>query len=91
MKSKKGGKGLIYIICSVQSVLILNIHFQYGQYNNGVNLMRAAEKNRQKLSSSETRTANAKYDARRWKININTVEDYLDYMDEEKLNYVSDR
>ena len=47
--------------------------------------MKAAEKNRQKLSYAQTRTANAKYNstARRWKINLSTIEDYLEYMEDD--------
>jgi|GEM_PF-3290980 len=49
--------------------------------------MKAAEKNRQNLSSSETRTANAKYCSKRWKINIVSLEDYIDYMENEDSIY----
>lgn len=52
--------------------------------------MKAAEKNRQNLSSSETRTANAKYCSRRWKINIASLEDYLDYMEEDNNKLLSE-
>ncbi|MFH0703161.1 MAG: hypothetical protein V2B14_06465 [bacterium] len=49
--------------------------------------MKTAEKNRQKLSSSQTRAANAKYNFGRWKINLTTLEDYLQYMAEDNLKY----
>jgi hypothetical protein len=51
--------------------------------------MKAAEKNRQRLSSSETKTANAKYCLKRWKINIAALEDYLDYMEDDNLKYIN--
>jgi len=52
--------------------------------------MKAAEKTRQRLSSSETRTANAKYCSKRWKINIASLEEYLDYMEDENLKYTNE-
>lgn len=58
--------------------------------SNGVVLMKAAEKTRQRLSSSETKTANAKYCSGRWKINITSLEDYLDYMEDENLKAVGE-
>ncbi|EKE03189.1 MAG: hypothetical protein ACD_20C00234G0011 [uncultured bacterium] len=43
--------------------------------------MKAADKNRQKLSSSETRATNAKYQSnKKWKINLAAIEDYIEYM-----------
>lgn len=49
--------------------------------------MKAAEKTRQRLSSTQTRTANAK-NSKRWKINLTSIEEYLDYMEEENLRLI---
>jgi len=48
--------------------------------------MKAIEKNIQKLSSSQTKSANAKYIYLKSKINPAQVEDYADYMNDENLN-----
>ncbi len=48
--------------------------------------MKAIEKNIQKLSSSQTKSANAKYVYLRSKIKPEQVRDYIDYMDDENLN-----
>ncbi len=43
--------------------------------------MKAAEKNRQKLSSSEMRATNSKYKSNKnWKINLAAIEEYIEYM-----------
>ena len=47
--------------------------------------MKAADKNRQKLSSSQARTANSKYIDKRWKINLANLEDYIEYMEEDNV------
>jgi hypothetical protein len=48
--------------------------------------MKAIEKNIQKLSSSQTKSANAKYVYLSSKINPKLIEDYIDYMDDENIN-----
>jgi len=47
--------------------------------------MKAADKNRQNLSSSETKMANAKYNSKRWRINLTNLADYIEYMEEENV------
>ncbi|MDD3150396.1 MAG: hypothetical protein PHV68_06140 [Candidatus Gastranaerophilales bacterium] len=50
--------------------------------------MKATEKIRQTLSWSQLKEANAKYRSlKRWKINVNTIEDYVEYMEEDLPNY----
>jgi len=48
--------------------------------------MKAAEKNRQKLSSSQSKTPNAKYNIKRQKISLTSVIDYVEYMEEDSVN-----
>ena len=45
--------------------------------------MKAAEKNRQNLSSSETRATNAKYISKKLKIDLSLLQDYIEYMEED--------
>lgn len=49
--------------------------------------MKAAEKTIQRLSDSQIYEPNTKYrvDNKRWRVNLNTVKDYLDYMKNESL------
>lgn len=47
--------------------------------------MKAAEKNRQQLSSLQSRTPNAKYNSRRWKISLSTLKEYIQYMSDESF------
>ena len=54
----------------------------------GENLMKAAEKTRQKLSSSQPKTPNAKYNSKRWKVNLSSLEEYLLYMSDESLDNI---
>ena len=50
--------------------------------------MKAAEKNRQKLSSSQRRTPNAKYTSKRWKVNLSLLEEYLQYMHDDSVDSI---
>jgi len=51
--------------------------------------MRSTEKNTQKLSCALAREANAKFgSSKRWKFNLNQIQDYMDYMGEEIGDYV---
>lgn len=45
--------------------------------------MKAAEKKYQKLNSSQNRSANAKYNVTRWKISASTINEYLDFLEDE--------
>jgi hypothetical protein len=51
--------------------------------------MRVNEKTRQKLSCAQSWEANAKYciSSKRWKINVNALEDYIDYMEGKPENF----
>jgi len=51
--------------------------------------MRTQEKLRQKLSTSKMLEGNAKFSSsiKRWKVNINAIEDFIDYMEEESSDY----
>lgn len=44
--------------------------------------MRATEKTRQKLSSVQTKTV-SKAGNKRWKVDLNMLRDYIDYMEED--------
>lgn len=48
--------------------------------------MKASDKNRQKLSSSETRSPNVKYKSKKWNVNLSAVQDYIQYMSDENLS-----
>ena len=57
-------------------------------FSNGVKLMRAADKIKQKLSSSESRITNAKYKSKNWKVNLSALKDYLQYMSDDDLSII---
>ena len=42
--------------------------------------MKTTDKSRQNISYSQSKTANAKFLTKRMKININSLENYLEYM-----------
>lgn len=48
--------------------------------------MKLFEKNRQYLCDSQVKTANSKYFTKRLKISLNSIQDYMEYMNE-KISY----